>query len=157
LLADDDARVRAAALSIVAALAADQALPLLRRALFDSEIEVRRSALDVVEGFLAADRDGVIKLDKLVLRDPDPYMRAKAAFQLAGLLPPILPELAPDAPRPTDGFALDDAGAQARAAHDEAAALRQGALAQAAALDKAVAVPARDDASLRAVEKLVAA
>jgi HEAT repeat protein len=151
LLADADPATRRAALAIIAAMPAGDALPLLRRALLDADVDTRKAALDALLAFSAADPDGVARLHRLALRDTDPAVRAQAQGQLAGLLQPAPPE--PEAA--TDLAALAAAGDELIAAAKDALEFKGRAEKCAADVTAAAAAAARDDAAIKAMEGLV--
>ena len=150
LLSAPETDARVAALEVIAAMPAAEALPLLRRALFDPEVAVRQAAVEELAGFAAADRDGVVTLGKAALRDPDPGIRARAGAMLADLLEPLTPPAAADLP-------------VLRAAADEIHAARQTIVtaatelaANGATLVRAASATAGDEAAVAAVAKLLA-
>ncbi len=151
LLQDPDASVRRASLAIIGAMPAAEALPLLRRALLDADVDTRKAALDALLAFSAADTDGVSRLHRLALRDPDPAVRAQAQAQLAGLLQPAPPE--PEAA--TDLAALTAAADELAAAVKEAVDIKARAEKCATDVDAAAGGAARDEAAIKVMEGLV--
>ncbi|MEZ4360292.1 MAG: HEAT repeat domain-containing protein [Kofleriaceae bacterium] len=99
LINSADPALRLAAVPALRVLPVDQAVPLLRRLVADSDQSVRRAAVDSVEVVAAKDQGAAIKLYKPLVRDADDVVRAKASAQLARLTPPVPP---PPPPPPMD-------------------------------------------------------
>jgi HEAT repeat protein len=88
LLDSADPRLRLAAVSVVRAMPANEAAPLLRRLVADLAHDVRHAGVDAIAAIAPKAKDQAIKLYKPLLGDADPAVRAKAAGQLARLIPP---------------------------------------------------------------------
>lgn len=93
MLDSADPKLRLAAVSVVRAMPASEAMPLLRRLVADLDPDVRRAGVDAIEGVVPKApmaKDQAIRLYKQLVDHVDPVVRAKAAGQLARLvgLPP---------------------------------------------------------------------
>ncbi|MCG8424523.1 MAG: HEAT repeat domain-containing protein [Proteobacteria bacterium] len=164
MLASSEVTVRQAAIPVIAAMKWQQARPLLRRAIFDAELEVKRDAVDAIAGFVDDDKKGTVRLYKLLINDTDGASRAKAKAQLARLVTPepVKTAQAPPPPPPPveePAAVVDTSPAQqaaeatgaARVKLDEAAKQLDALLAQ---IKERVARPAKDDEELDRVEEL---
>ena len=90
MLSSNDVVTRRAAIPIIAAMEWKQASPLIRRALLDTDHEVRSDAVDIIEVFTEQNKEGVRRLYKSVVSEDgavDDASRYKARVRLAGLLP----------------------------------------------------------------------
>src|SRR5207302_1822854 len=87
LLESPDPARRMAAAPIARVLPSSDAVPLIRRLLADPDRDVRRAGVDAIEH--VSDIDEAVGLYRPLLTDVDPAMRARAAGQLARLLPPV--------------------------------------------------------------------
>jgi serine/threonine-protein kinase len=163
MLDELDPKVRLAAVPIVRALPAAEAVPLLRRLVADPDEEVRRAGVDAIEGVVASAKDQAIKLYKPLVTDTDPVVRSKAAGQLARLVEPTTPKptdtpiVQPppkvDAPPPPQvTISLTEAKTQTDDAKAQAAALA----ALATELTTIMASPKHDDATTKHVGELAA-
>ena len=85
LLDSTDPKVRLAALDAIAALQWKDAAPLLRRAIADTNLDVRRNAVDRLAGFSDRHRRDVLRLYRSLTRNRDRVTRAKAQSQIARL------------------------------------------------------------------------
>jgi HEAT repeat protein len=88
LLDSADPRLRLAAVSIARAMPVNEGVPLLRRLVADLAHDVRRAAVDAIEGIVPRAKDQAIKLYKPLVGDADPVLRSKASGELARLVPP---------------------------------------------------------------------
>ncbi len=87
MLASDDLSERRAALPIIAAMEWDKARPLLRQAVLDINLDVRREATDTIQHFVAGNQEGARRLYRSLTNDDDELTRFKAKAQLAKLTP----------------------------------------------------------------------
>ena len=159
LLASADPAVRIAAIAAIEAMAWSDAESLLRRAVRDSDDEVRRRAMEAISTFEKSSSEGVIRLYKSLVRSTDPLIRTKAQGRLSQLVEKTQATVitAKPAPKVDDAQAvakLREAAEQVRAARGEFDKAAAGLEALTANVVKRTAKPAKDDAELEEVERL---
>ncbi|HEV8320186.1 MAG TPA: HEAT repeat domain-containing protein [Myxococcota bacterium] len=88
LLGHKDASVRRDAVASAAALPPADALRIVQRAIYDLDVTVRMTALDVLAGLVAKDRDAALAVYRAAARDANPVVANRANAALARLLAP---------------------------------------------------------------------
>jgi serine/threonine protein kinase len=150
LLDSPDAVTRLAAVEAAAAMPWSEAGPLLRRAVVDVALEVRRRAVEVLADFGARHPDPVLAIYRSLVRDRDATTRIRAQAQLARLTRTRTAKAGPDigdlekahAAVLADAAELADANQKLEAVVDE--------------IEKATARPAGSDDDVDRVEALAA-
>jgi HEAT repeat protein len=152
LLGSPDPDTRLAAVDAAAAMPWSEAGPLLRRAVVDSVLAVRRRAVEVLADFGARHPDPVLAIYRSLVRDQDPTTRARAQAQMARL---AATKTAAAAPPPNLGE-LEKAHAAVVTAAAELARANADLESVVSEIKKATARPAISDADVDRVESLAA-
>jgi serine/threonine protein kinase/HEAT repeat protein len=159
MLDSADPAERLAAIAVISEMPWDDAAPLLRKAVADPDLDVRRTAVDALAPFAQAHKEEVTKTYKGLRSDDDPVTRTKANVQLARLVPPVpTTETAarPEEPaRPTVDIAPVLAlASEAKDSLAQAQAARAKVKEKATVIDELTRKPAKDDADVKVVEDL---
>jgi HEAT repeat protein len=158
MLAAKEPATRRAAIDAAAALPWDQAQSLLRRAVVDRDLSVRRHAVQVVGAVADDHAEDAKRILKTLVNDGDPITRARAQARLARLLANTAPD--PGAQAAQVELSAEDAGKldTLLAAADEASAACEQSLSAARAvtkeIDERTAGPVTKDEQVDEVQEL---
>tara|TARA_R110002073_G_scaffold303128_5_gene471282 strand:+ start:51011 stop:55282 length:4272 start_codon:yes stop_codon:yes gene_type:complete len=93
LLDSADPESRLAAIEVLKAQSWQEARPKVMRLVADTDLQVRRASVDLLDTFVAKNTDGVKTIYKSLTTDSDQVTRSKAQARLSLLVDPVVPNV----------------------------------------------------------------